>query len=240
LAGIDVDLLSRVLGIVVIDLVLSGDNAVVIGLAARRLGPRDRRRAIFWGGVGAIGLRVLFTALTAVLLGIPALQFLGGLLLVWIAFKLLREEPAAERGEGVREGETLVDAVRTIVLADVIMSLDNILAVGGVAHGDLALLLFGLGLSMPLILFGSGLVALLTERLPWLVYVGSGVLVWTAADMMAEDMLLGAYIPHLGTPIEPFPLVLTLGSLGLGYLMNRRQHRRAEAAPALRDERDAA
>src|SRR4029079_4341779 len=154
----------------VIDLVLSGDNAVVIGMASRRLPSEQRRRAIMLGAVGAILLRVTFTAMVALLLGIPLLQAIGGAVLIWIAFKLLREE---HNEQSVREGSNLFEAVRTIIIADVIMSLDNILAVGGAAHGNLALLLFGLALSMPIIMFGSNLVALLMNRLPWLVYLGS-------------------------------------------------------------------
>ncbi len=226
----DFELIGRVLGIVVIDLVLSGDNAVVIGLAARRLNPRQRRQAIIWGGVGAIGLRVLFTALAALLLGVPLLQFLGGLLLVWIAYRLLREDQHEEPAH-IQEGRNLVESIRTIVLADVIMSLDNILAVGGVAHGDIGLLLFGLGLSMPLILFGSNLIAVLSSRAPWLAYVGSAILAWTAAEMMVHDGILGAYIPHVGWSVEPFPVIVTVGTVLLAYLMNRRAAVRAAARP---------
>ena len=222
-------MLSRVLSIVIIDLVLSGDNAVVIGLAARRLTPEQRRLAILWGGLGAIGLRVLFTALAALLLGVPLLQFSGGVVLVWIAYKLLREE-ATERE--IREGDSLLTAVRTIIVADIVMSLDNILAIGGVAHGDLTLLLFGLGLSMPIILFGSNLIAVLTTRLPWLAYVGSGVLAWAAAEMMLHDGRVGQFIPQTDTAIEPFPVVVTLATLVVALLMNRRTARQRARATA--------
>jgi len=230
---LDLELLSRVSGIIIIDLVLSGDNAVVIGLAARRLDPRQRRLAIFWGGFGAIALRVLFTALAAILLVVPLLQFVGGAVLIWIAYKLLRDDHADETAN-IREGRNLVDAVRTIVLADVIMSLDNILAVGGVAHGDIGLLLFGLGLSMPIILFGSNLVAWLTDRVPWLAYVGSGVLAWAAAEMMTHDQMVGGYIPRaevtvpgIGLGVDTFAVVVTVGTLVVAYLVNRWAARRA-------------
>ncbi len=173
---------------------------------------------------------MLFTALASVLLDVPLLQFLGGLVLVWVAFKLVREDPSAE--PSVREGESLVDAVRTIIIADIVMSLDNILAIGGVAHGDVALLLFGLGASMPLILIGGNLIAILANRLPWLAYLGSGVLAWTAADMMTGDDLLGPHIPRVLGYEEPFHLVVTGATIGLALWLNLRRagHRASRAA----------
>ena len=226
----DLVLLKAVFSIVLIDLVLSGDNAVVIGMASRLLPAAQRRRAILLGAGGAVGLRILFTALTAVLLGIPLLQAGGGLLLLWIAFKLLRQR---EHAQGVTEGRTLGEAVRTIILADVIMSLDNILAVGGAAHGNLGLLLFGLGLSMPIILFGSGLVAVLLHRLPWLAYLGSGILVYTAVEMILEDRLLAAYLPHAWPLALGTSSVLVVGVLGLASVLNARDGRMAAAAASV-------
>ncbi len=181
------DSLSAVFSIIIIDLVLSGDNAVVIGMAARSLSPKNRRRAIIFGGAGAIGLRIIFTAMAAILLDTPYLQAIGGVVLLYIAYKLLRPQ---NHEEGVSEAGSLGEAVRTIVLADVVMSLDNILAVGGAAHGNLALLLFGLILSIPLILLGSEAVARLLGRFPVLVYVGAIVLVHTALSMLVEDDLI--------------------------------------------------
>jgi YjbE family integral membrane protein len=181
------DLFSAVFAIIVIDLVLSGDNAVVIGMAARRLSPENRRRAIIWGGAGAVGLRIFFTAIAALLLDVPYLQAAGGLLLLWIAYRLLKpHDPHAS----VSEAGSLGEAIRTIVLADVVMSLDNILAVGGAAHGNLWLLLFGLVLSIPILLMGSELVARLLGRFPALVYVGALVLIWTSVQMILEDKLV--------------------------------------------------
>jgi len=164
-------------------------------------------------------LRVFFTALVAVLLGIPLLQAAGGLLLIWIAFKLLRQSSDEHT---VKEGVNLFDAVRTIILADVIMSLDNILAVGGAAHGNLLLLLFGLCLSMPIILFGSSLVAALMNRLPWLVYLGAAILVYTAAEMILEDRMLGPYHPHTVWFEWGVIAVLVAGTLGMAYWRNLR------------------
>ncbi len=176
---------EAIFAIIVIDLVLSGDNAVVIGMAARGLSPANRRRAILLGGGGAVALRIAFTALAATLLGIPFLRLVGGVLLLWIAWKLVR--PGNDHGGDVASAESLGEAVRTIVLADVVMSLDNILAVGGAAHGDIRLLLFGLLVSIPLLLLGSELVARVLGRAPALVYAGVLVLVHTAVTMIFED-----------------------------------------------------
>ena len=203
-------LLPGLMGIVIIDLVLSGDNAIVIGMAARRLSPRQRRMAIILGGAGAIGLRVLFAAMAALLLRIPLLQAAGGFLLVWIAWKLLREEGS---GHDVAESGSLVGALKTIILADVIMSLDNILAIAGVSHGDVGLLLFGLLLSMPLILFGSGLIAAIMNRAPWLTLVGAGILAWTAGKMVVEDPVVTQYLPNPGMAHLVTPVLLTAGVL---------------------------
>src|SRR5581483_6934671 len=145
---------SALASLVVIDLVLSGDNALVIGMAAHRLPPRQRRTAIVLGGVGAVGLRALLSAVTTLLLLIPALKLVGGGLLAWIAFKLLKQDE--EASEGVAAGANLWDALRTIIAADFIMSLDNVLAIGGAAHGNVPLLVIGLALSMPLVLFSGG------------------------------------------------------------------------------------
>jgi YjbE family integral membrane protein len=179
-----VESLTAILSIIIIDLVLSGDNAVVIGMAARSLSAENRRRAIILGGAGAIGLRILFTALATILLGIHYLQAIGGVLLFYIAFRLLR--PQGDHDD-IKEAGSLREAIQTIILADVVMSLDNILAVAGAAHGDLRLLIFGLLLSIPIILFGSELVARLLGRFPAFLYVGAFVLVHAAVAMILHD-----------------------------------------------------
>ncbi len=198
--------LTGVLGIVVVDLVLSGDNALVIGMAARQLPPRQRRLAILVGGGASIGLRVLFAAMASLLLAIPLLEAAGGIVLLWIAWKLLR---SAHPTHAVAAGVTFLASLRTIILADVVMSLDNILAVAGVAHGSVALLLFGLGLSMPLVLFGSGLIAVLMARVPSLVFLGSGVLAWTSGQMIVGDDVVGQILPDVAFVEWLIPLLLT-------------------------------
>ncbi|HYG60466.1 MAG TPA: YjbE family putative metal transport protein, partial [Symbiobacteriaceae bacterium] len=170
---------------ILIDLILSGDNALVIGMACAALPPRERRLGILYGSLAAVAMRVVLAAGTAVLLRIPLLQAAGGLLLIWVAYKLAG---SAGGGHGeIHQGATLWDAVRTIALADLVMSLDNVLAVGGVSRGNMVLLLIGLGLTIPIIMWGSGLVAALLDRAPWLSYVGAAVLCLTAAEMIAAD-----------------------------------------------------
>ncbi|HEY8285979.1 MAG TPA: TerC family protein [Chloroflexota bacterium] len=213
------ELVEAIISIVIIDLVLSGDNALVIAMATRPLAPAERRRAILLGAGGAIDLRVLCTALVAVLLGIPLLQAFGGLLLLWIAYKLVRRR---EKVHAVREGGALGEAVRTIILADAVMSLDNMVAVGGAAHGNIGLLLFGLALSMPIIIFASGLIVALLHRLPWLLYVGAAILTYTAARLLLEDPLVRPLYPHLPAFNWASTLLLIAGVLGLAYWRNCR------------------
>jgi YjbE family integral membrane protein len=193
---------SALLSLVIIDLILSGDNALVIGMAAHRLPPPQRRLAIVLGGVGAVVLRVLLTAITTLLLLIPALKLVGGVLLAWIAFKLLKQEEEAR--DAVASAGSLWGALRTIIAADFIMSLDNVLAIGGAAHGHVPLLIGGLLLSMPLVLFSGGLFAELINRYSWLAYVGAAVIAYTAGQMVVEDPLLHSYV-------EAVPLVAVLG-----------------------------
>jgi YjbE family integral membrane protein len=215
---------TAIFSIVIIDLVLSGDNAVVIGMAARSLSPENRRRAIIIGGAGAIGLRILFTALATVLLGIPGLQIVGGVLLFYIAYKLIRPQ-GSEHGD-VKEADTLGEAIRTIILADVVMSLDNILAVGAAAHGDVRLLLFGLILSIPIILFGSALVARLLGRFPALLYIGVYVLVHAAVSMIAHDPSVEAHIHLVIWQELAISLVITAAIVGLVRLLEQSRNRR--------------
>lgn len=222
-------LTGQVLGIVLLDVVLSGDNALVIGMAVRRLHGRQRRLAVIGGAAGAISLRVLFAALAGLLLHVPLLQAGGALLLLWIAWKLLAQEQGVETA--VREAASLWDAIQTVILADVVMSLDNILAVGGLSHGDVGLLLFGLGLSISLIMLASNAVAWLMNRVPLLVHAGVAVLTWTAGSMLVEDQAVhtalgyAAQATHVGAVPEAMqwavPLVATV-SLPAGFLLQSR------------------
>jgi YjbE family integral membrane protein len=173
------------LKIVVIDLTLAGDNALVIAMAVRTLPRRQQRIGIFWGALGAVVIRVILTFATSRLLQLPFLQLVGGLLLVWIAFKLLRQDSSG--AAKVRDATSLLQAVWIIVVADLIMSTDNILAVAGASEGSFFLLLFGLGLSIPIVVAGAALIAILMERHGWIVYAGAAVLGEVAGKMMLED-----------------------------------------------------
>ncbi|MGH9175516.1 MAG: TerC family protein [Vicinamibacterales bacterium] len=181
----DAEFIGQILRIIAIDLVLSGDNAVVIAMASSRLPAEQRRKAIIWGGGGAVGLRIVFTILASLLLDVDYIQAIGGLLLIYIAIKLVR--PAGGGHGSVKEADTLAGAIQTIILADVVMSLDNMLAVGAAGHGHIGLLIFGLALSVPILLFGSSLIARMIDRYPWLNYVGAAILVHTALELFFAD-----------------------------------------------------
>jgi YjbE family integral membrane protein len=181
--------------IIAFDLILSGDNAVVIGMAANRLSPENRRRAIIIGGAGAVILRIIFTALVSLLLDVPLLQAAGGILLIWIAYKLVK--PHGHDEAHVQSADTLMQAIQTIIVADAVMSLDNMLAVGAAAEGHLWLLLFGLGLSIPILLFGSALIARLLGRYPILMWAGVIILLHTAVHMFFGDPYVEDALGHI-------------------------------------------
>lgn len=223
-------LFGSLVNIVVLDLVLSGDNAVVIAMAVQHLPAGSRQRAAVVGALGAIVLRFCFAALASVLLAVPYLQAVGGAVLFWIAFQLLvgKEEDTGAR----QEVHSFREAVRVIVMADLVMSLDNILAVGGASHGHLGLLAFGLVVSIPLVLFGSALLTNLLRRWPALGYVGAGVLAWTAGRMIVHD-------PFVHGVLTPYPMLdAVLPSLGVfavvaaGYraTLKQREGRRPRGA----------
>jgi YjbE family integral membrane protein len=193
---VNLDVFGSLGQIIAFDLILSGDNAVVIGMAANRLPPIHRRRAIVIGGAGAVILRVIFTALVALLLDVPLIQAAGGLLLIWIAYRLVK--PHGSEEARVTEADTLMQAIRTIIIADAVMSLDNMLAVGAAAHGELWLLLFGLGLSIPLLLFGSELISRLLSRVPVLMWVGVLILLHTSVHMVEADPIIEDIFGHVG------------------------------------------
>jgi len=214
------DQIVALVQIILFDLLLSGDNAVVIGMAARRLSERNRKRAIIIGGAGAVGLRIAFTLLATYLLEIPFLQAAGGVMLLWIAFKLMRPEHA-ESAAHINEADSLGQAIRTIILAGVGMSLDNILAISGAADGHRGLVLFGLALSIPLLLIGSDLVSRLLNRVPALVYVGAVLLVWAAVRMIAHDDIIHDIYAMEAIFIAAVTIVVSVLLIGLGRRANR-------------------
>lgn len=173
--------------IIFIDLILAGDNAIVIGMAARKLAPEQQKKAIFWGTFGAVAIRIVATVLVVELLKIPGLQLVGGLLLVWIAFKLLINE---EEHKDIKAKDSLWGAVQTIVIADAAMGIDNVIAVAGAAHGELSLVIIGLLVSVPIVVWGSTLFIKLVNKFPPIIYIGSGVLAYTAAKMITHEPFL--------------------------------------------------
>lgn len=213
------ELIAAGFSIVLINLVLSGDNAVVIGMAAHRLPAHQRRMAIVLGSGAAIVLRVILTAVATILLQLSWIRLIGGALLLWIAFKLLEEEEEQHGGTGKAEG--FYEAISTIIVADFVMSVDNILGVAAAAHGDLALLIFGLAFSMVVVMVGGSLIASMIDRFWWLAYVGSAVIAWTGAEMMFEDAVV---VELLGEPSAlTYVLVaaITLATLGLAHYVYR-------------------
>jgi YjbE family integral membrane protein len=184
-----------VLKIIGVDIVLAGDNAVVIALACRTLPPRQRTMGLILGTAAAVIMRIAFTLAVGSLLGVPVLSFAGGLILFWIAVKLLLAEEAGE--ESVRSGETLWDAVRTIAIADAVMSLDNVLAIAGASQGDWHLIVAGLLFSIPLVVVGSTVIMLMLSRFPVLVWAGGALLGWIAAELLVREKLLGPFFASL-------------------------------------------
>jgi YjbE family integral membrane protein len=208
-----------------VNIVLSGDNAVVIALAARNLAPAQRKLAVLWGSVGAIVLRVGLTIVAVQLLRIPFLQFFGGLLLIWIAIKLLIEDDDPNQAHHTHGN--LFGAVKTILIADVVMSLDNTLAIAAVAKGNMTLLIIGLLLSVPLIVLGSTIIMKFMDRFPAVVYVGAGLIAWTAGEMIDSDAAVRLYLPSVFQETYWLPLLLTAAVIGYGWWHNRRAGRKA-------------
>jgi len=221
---------AAVFQIVLIDILLGGDNAVVIALACRRLPPRQRLLGILWGTAGAIVLRILLISFALVLLGLPGLKITGALLLFWIGVKLLL--PEAHPHGAIHAGPSLLAAIRTIVLADVVMSLDNVIAIAGAAqnaaeHHQLGLVIFGLLFSVPVIVWGSTLVLKCIDRYPAVVTLGAGLLGWIAGGMLVGDAVFARWYGPMPTAwvwgAEALGAVLVMA---VGRLVARRRHAR--------------
>jgi YjbE family integral membrane protein len=221
------EILARFLGVLGVDLLLAGDNAVVIAMAARNLEGSNRRKAIILGAGGAVVLRLIFAAIITYLLLIPFLQAAGGLLLLWIAWKLVNEDPNEE--EKVQAGESTWEAVKIIILADVVMSLDNVIALVGVSGGNLLLLAAGIALTIPLVIFGSALLTSLLSRFPILVYAGAGLLVYIAVEMLFQDVFLHDYLE----PLANIEWLIGVGTAAvftaIAWLWMRRTRKAAQA-----------
>ena len=212
---------ARLVSIIIIDLTLAGDNALVIALAVRNLPPRQQLHGRIWGTAGAVGLRLFFIFIATFLLRIPFLQVVGGLLLVWIAVKLVRQQGGEGEGGHVRQGTTLIEAIWVIIVADAVMSLDNVLAVAAAAHGDMGLVIFGIGLSIPIVVWGSGLLARLMNRFGWIIWVGGGILGYVAVEMMLHDKGLERWLGTDPAWGKPASIVLALVITALGWWFAR-------------------
>ncbi|MCH9639643.1 MAG: TerC family protein [Betaproteobacteria bacterium] len=182
-----------VLQIIAIDIVLGGDNAVVIALACRRLPEKQRSIVIFWGVFGAIAMRVILIFFALSLLAIPYLKIVGAILLVWIGVKLLQPEPADNAHE-INASTGLIGAIKTIIVADAVMSLDNVIAIAGAAKDSIGLVIFGLVISVPIIVWGSKLVMKLMDRYPVVIVIGAGLLGWIAGDMVVTDVAISEWV----------------------------------------------
>ncbi|MBW8828829.1 MAG: TerC family protein [Burkholderiales bacterium] len=217
--------------IILTNVVLSGDNAVVIALAARSLPPHQQNKAIFWGSAAAIILRIVLTLVAVQLLQLPYLKIIGALLLFWIGVQLLLEEEEDVENGKEPEQKSMMSAVRTILIADLVMSLDNVLAVAAAAKDSVTLLILGLGISIPLIIFGSTLLLKLMERFPIIITLGGALLGYLAGEMLVTDPAVGTW---LGAPVS-HAVANIAGALGavavvaIGVLMRRRSSSKAAA-----------
>ncbi|MCR8631077.1 TerC family protein [Paenibacillus radicis (ex Xue et al. 2023)] len=212
---LDATFFTALLSIILIDLVLAGDNAIVIGLAARNLPKEIQKKAIIWGTVGAIGIRVIATLAVVWLLKLPALLLVGGVVLVWIAYKLLVDK----KDHNIQAKNALWPAIQTIIIADTVMGFDNVVAVAGAAgshDGSFVLVLLGLLISVPIMVWGSTLFIRWMEKFPWIIYLGSGVLAFTAGKMLVGDPLVATWFA--ANPVLKWTLVaiVTVGVLLAG------------------------
>jgi YjbE family integral membrane protein len=224
--------LIKILQIIWINIILSGDNAVVIALACRGLPPERQRVGMIAGAGVAVALRIVFTLLVASLLSTPFLKIAGSLLLLWIAIKLLNENEDDAEGK-IAASERLWHAIRTIAIADAVMSLDNVLAIAAVAQGSWFLLVLGLAISIPLVIVGASLIMSLIERFPIFVWLGAGLLGWVAGEMLISDpWLIGQVGEATAHRLEiPAAVVGALVVVGIGYLLRRRLQAAETGAP---------
>jgi len=216
---LSVQFLMSLGSIVILDLVLAGDNAVVIAMASRNLPEAIRKKAIYVGTAGAIIIRLVMTLLAVWILTVPFLQAIGGLVLIPIAIKLLKPDKAEEH---IETKDNFWAAIKTIIIADAAMGIDNVLAIAGVAAGDFLLVVLGILISVPIVVWGSQIIGVWMQKQPILIYIGAGILAWTAGTMILHDKLVGEYLNVLlsgnGYLI---PAAITAVVLGRGYFLAR-------------------
>ena len=211
---------TALLSIVIIDLVLAGDNAIVIGLSARNLPKNKQKQVIFWGTAGAVVMRIVCTLAVVWLLKIPGLLLIGGMILIWIAVKLLIEDKG---DEDVKAASSVSAAIRTIVIADTVMGLDNVLAVAGAAHNSFLLVIIGLLISVPIIVWGSTLFLKLLEKYPIIIYIGAGVLAFTSAKMIADDQFIRPFFQGIEWLEYVFYLAIIVSVITCGRWLKLRK-----------------
>lgn len=223
--------------IILLDLLLAGDNAIVIAMAVRILPEKEQRLGRLWGTFGAVALRVIFLAIASWLLAVPYLRAAGGALLLWIAYKLLapQHHGPVENGGGetdaVRAGRNLRDAIRVIILADVSMSIDNVLAVTGAAEGHLGMAALGIGLSIPMVIWGSALLSKIMQNHKWIVWLGGGILGHVSGVLILEEPQFVDWFGHPAKPgWHPMPLALFAGFTAFGAFGHWRSNRGASEA----------
>ncbi|WP_027723960.1 TerC family protein [Tuberibacillus calidus] len=215
----DLDFFIGLFKIILINIVLSGDNAVVIALACRRLPIEQQRKAVFWGSFGAVALRVVLTFVAVELLQVPFLKIVGGLLLIYIAVNLLKGDEETD----LKASATFLGAVRTIIIADLVMSLDNVVAVAGAAGNNILLIIVGLAISIPLIIWGSQLLMKLMNRFPIIVILGAALLGYTAGEMMVGDDAVAHWAEKVGWPAEiGFPVILAVLVVAIGEYLKKK------------------
>jgi YjbE family integral membrane protein len=220
------DVVLRFLSITLIDLALSGDNAIVIGMAAASLAREKRKWAIVFGGGLAILLRILLTTIATLLMQIPLLSAIGGCVLFWVAWKLLRldvSETEKEEEQKAKQAKNFRQAIILILTADFMMSLDNIIAVAGTAHGNIVLLIFGLLLSMPLLMTAGGAISLLIDRFRWLVFLGAAVIVFAGTRMIFEDRFIESQLPVPLFTVLTVSIFIGIAVPALFFWLNKRK-----------------
>jgi YjbE family integral membrane protein len=212
-------ILSKILSIIVLNLVLSGDNAVVIALATRKLPASSQHKAIVIGTAGAVVLRILLMLIAIELLTMPYVKIIGAILLFYIAYDLLKTN---EEETEVKSETTLLSAIRTIIIADLVMSLDNVLAIAGVADGHFMLAVLGLIISIPIVIFGSQVILKLMDRFPWLIWLGALLIAYTAGTMLVEDHFIHHLLRGLSNG-HIVSLALCVLLAGMYFLFNRKK-----------------
>lgn len=224
------DFWLALLQIIWVNILLSGDNAIVIALACRNLPEKQRKAGIFWGVLAAVVLRIVLTIFAVKLLELPYLKFIGGLLLIWIGIQLIG--PQDEDGHEVDAKSKLFDAIKTILIADLAMSLDNVIAVAGAAKGEVLLLVIGLAMSIPLVVWGSKIVMLMIERFSWMILLGGGLLGYLAGEMIDTDGGVGPFLHvTLDFPDHYMPYICVVLVVSIGKWLNWRQKQREIGTP---------